>query len=108
MKLFRPVGEKEFRLIQQNGFKSFPARIPGRREMNLALNKEYAAQIASKRSTQDNRNYVLELEADDSYISWFNTKTADGHQELNIPAEQIDEFNSHIIGLISVAGVFDK
>jgi len=108
MKLFRAVGEKEFRLIQQNGFKGFPARMPGRRKMNLAPDKEYAMQIALKRNTEDRRNYILEFEADDNYIFWFGTKTADGHQEYNIPAEQIDEFNSHITGLISVAGVFER
>jgi hypothetical protein len=107
MKLFRSVGEKEFRLIQQNGFKSFPARMPGRRGMNLASDKEYAMQIAAKRSNEDRRNYIVEFEADDNYLSWFSTKTTDGHQEFNIPAEQIDEFNSHITGLISVVGVFE-
>lgn len=105
MKLFRPVGEKEFRMIQQSGFKSFPARLPGRRVLNPVLNKEYAAEIASKRKA-GGRNYVVEFEADDSYISWFETKTVGQHQEISIPAEQIDEFNSHLIGLISVVAVY--
>jgi hypothetical protein len=112
MKLFRLVGEKEFRLIQQSGFKSFPARMSGQHELNPVLNKKYAVEMASKRSIMDNnhvgRNYVLEFEVDDNYISWFETKTVGGHQELSIPAEQIDEFNSHLNGLISVVGVFEK
>lgn len=111
MKLFRAVGEKEFRLIQQSGFKRFPARLPGQPVLHAVLNKAYASEIASKRKLQDksseNRSYVLEFEVDDTYISWFEAETiAPGKQELSIPAEQIDEFNSHINGLISIVGVF--
>lgn len=110
--MFRPAGEKEFRLIQQSGFKRFPTRLPEQHTFRPVLSKKYAAEIATKRKPTDNnpgsRSYVLEFEVDDNYISWFEVKTAgaDYRQELCIPAEQMDEFNSHITGLISVVGVY--
>jgi hypothetical protein len=113
MKLFRSVGEKEFRIIQQRGFKSFPARLPGQPVFHPVLNKQYAMELAAKHNAADissYRNYVLEFEVDDDYISWFDveTKGAEYRQEYDIPAEQLDEFNSHINGLISVVGVYNK
>jgi hypothetical protein len=44
--LFRPVGEKELRLIAESGYKAFPSRLPGQPIFYPVLNEEYARQIA--------------------------------------------------------------
>lgn len=94
-------------MIQQTGFKHFPARLPGRHVIHPVLNKQYASELAAKQDPNSYRNYVLEFEVDDNYISWFEIKNKDTEyrKELSVPAEQMDEFNSHIDGLISVVEV---
>lgn len=113
MQLFRPVGEKEYQLIKQSGFKSFPPRLPEQPIFYPVLNRKYAAEIASKWNTEDKasgyKGYVLEFAVDDSYASRFPVQTvgASYHQELWVPAEELEEFNQHILGLIRVIETFD-
>lgn len=47
---------------------------------------------------------MTEFEVEDNYISRFEIKTvgASVHKELWIPAEELDNFNKHIIGQINV------
>lgn len=112
MKLYRPVGEKEYRLIEQSGFTKFPPRLPEQPIFYPVLNKMYAAEIASKWNTADKnsgyKGYVMEFEVDDEYIARFKVQTvgAHYHKELWIPAEELDEFNSRIRGLISVSEAY--
>jgi len=106
--LFRPVGQKEFELIQQSNFKSFPPRLSHQPYFYPVLNKEYATQIAKDWNTKDptsgNIGYVLRFEIDTFYLSQFDIKTVGSktHQEYWIPAENLDEFNAHIKGVIHV------
>lgn len=112
MKLFRPVGEKELILIKQSGFKAFPPRLPEQPIFYPVLNKKYASEIASRWNTTDKQSgykgYVLEFTVEDKYISQFETHTvgASYHQELWIPAEELENFNRHIIGPVTVAEEF--
>jgi hypothetical protein len=113
MKLYRPAGEKEYLLIKQSGFEKFPPRLPEQPIFYPVLNKEYAAEIASKWNTADEnsgfKGYVLEFEVEDDYIARFEVQTVGAryHRELWIPAEELDEFNSHINGLISVIEAYE-
>ena len=77
MELFRPVGQKEYELIEQSGFKSFPPRLPGQPIFYPVLNEKYAIEIASKWNTEDslfsgNVGYVLRFNISDEYISRFD------------------------------------
>lgn len=113
MKMFRPVGEREMELIQKSGFKKFPQRLKEQPFFYPVINKEYAVEIASKWNVNDiNSNYkgyVLKFSVDDEYISSFQQHTVGAayHKELWIPAEELDNFNSHIIGLIEIVEVFE-
>jgi hypothetical protein len=51
--LFRPVGQKEFDLIAQSGFRSFPPRLTGQPIFCPVLNEEYATFIAREWNTVD-------------------------------------------------------
>ena len=48
--------------------------------------------------------YVTTFEIDDEYISQYDIQTvgASYHQEFWIPAEELENFNQHIIGQIRV------
>ncbi len=52
----------------------------------------------------DHRGYVTEFEIDDEYIRQFEIHTVGNtyHQELWIPAEELEIFNRHIIGKIRI------
>ena len=112
MELFRPVGEKEFLLIEQSGFKKFPPRLPEQPIFYPVINEKYAIEIASKWNTKDTfsgyRGYVLRFDILDEYIAKFDIQTVGSryHQEFWIPAEELEEFNKHIIGKIEVMYYF--
>ena len=114
MKLFRPVGEKEYILIEQSGFKKFPPRLPEQPIFYPVLYEEYAVEIASKWNVKDvfsdYKGYVLRFAVSDEYISKFDVQTVGAvyHKEFWIPAEEIEEFNENIIGLIEVIHKFEN
>jgi hypothetical protein len=110
--LFRPVGQKELDLIAKSGFKRFPPRLPDQPIFYPVLNREYAAQIARDGNTKDERSgfvgYVLEFDVDGNYLGRFETKKVGGkqHVEYWIPAEELEELNDHIRGLIRIVAKF--
>jgi len=107
MKLFRPVGIRELELIKQSGMTRFPPRLPEQPFFYPVLNVEYARQIALEWNTKSApgfAGFVTEFDMNDDYILKFEVKTVGEamHKELWIPAEELDDFNSHIIGNIKV------
>lgn len=107
MILFRPVGNAELELIRKSGYKKFPPRLPEQPIFYPVLNERYAAEIAERwnaSSAPDCIGFVTRFEVDDEYASKFEVRTVGRsyHQELWIPADELDIFNSHIIGTISV------
>ena len=114
MELFRPVGEKEYRLIEQSGFKKFPPRLSDQPIFYPVLNERYAIEIASKWNTKDDfsdyKGYVLRFNVSDDYISKFDVQIAGAnyHEEFWIPAEELEEFNENIVGVIEIVHKFER
>lgn len=112
MILYRPVGSKELELIAAADYRRFPPRLPGQPIFYPVLTFEYAVQIARDWNTQDPASgyagFVLQFEIDDGYASRFEIQTVGSslHQELWVPAEELDEFNRHIQGQIKVEASF--
>lgn len=112
MILYRPVGEKELALITENGYNEFPPRLPEQPIFYPVLNRKYAEEIAGKWNTRDKnsgyKGYVTKFEVDDDYISKYEVHTvgASYHRELWIPADELSEFNNHIVGKIAVIAEF--
>ena len=108
MRLYRPVGQAEYDLIAQSGFTAYPPRLPEQPIFYPVLNERYAREIAEKWNKRyaDSQytGFVTTFEIDDAYISQFLVQTvgASYHQELWIPAEELENFNHHIIGTISL------
>jgi hypothetical protein len=108
MRLYRPVGQAEYDLIAQSGFTAYPPRLPEQPIFYPVLNERYAREIAEKWNKRyaDSQytGFVTTFEIDDAYISQFPVQTvgASYHQELWIPAEELENFNHHIIGTISI------
>lgn len=111
MILYRPVGTAELELIIRSGYKCFPPRLPEQTIFYPVLNEKYACEIAEKwnvKSASDRRGYVTRFEVDDAYISQFEIQTVGRsyHQELWIPAEELENFNKHIVGSITVISTY--
>jgi len=111
MKLYRPVGPKEYDLIKESGFTAFPPRLDEQPIFYPVLNQKYAEEIAGKWNVKaSGYGYVLEFEVNDEYISQYDVQTvgANYHQEYWIPSEKLSEFNRHISGLIKVIQKFER
>src|SRR5215216_4161179 len=106
MILYRPVGLQELALIYDSYMKAFPARLPQQPIFYPVLDLEYARQIASDWNVKSGQyaGYVTEFKVEDKYIRQFEKHTVKGsqHQELWIPAEEMEKFNQHILGHIKV------
>ena len=111
MKLYRPVGTKELRLIEESGYRAFPPRLPEQPIFYPVLNEQYASEIAGNwnvKYNDDHKGYVTEFEVEDDYCRQFEVHVVGRqyHQELWVPAEELDVFNAHILGEIKVIKEF--
>lgn len=112
VELFRPVGQKELDLIKASGMQAFPPRLSWQPIFYPVLNFEYAAQIAGDWNTNDEFSgyvgYVLSFEISKEYFSQFNVENVGSqhHNELWVPAEQLEEFNQNIVSKIEVRKAF--
>lgn len=108
MILYRPVGEKEKELIEKSDFTAFPPRFEWQPIFYPVLNQRYAEEIAGKWNIKDEnsgyKGYVTRFEIDDTYIANYKIQTvgASYHQEFWIPAEELENFNKHIVGKIKI------
>jgi hypothetical protein len=99
--LFRPAGEKELALVRKSGWRSFPPRLPDQPFFYPVLNQDYATQIARDWNTKDGgTGYVLRFQVDAKYLARYGVQTVGArvHQEYWIPAEDLEEFNKHLVG----------
>jgi hypothetical protein len=106
--LWRPVGQRELELIAESGWARFPPRLVGQPIFYPVLNEEYATKIARDWNTRDAASgfvgHVLRFEVDAAYLQQFPSHRVGGTgiDELWIPAEQLEEFNDHIVGQIAL------
>jgi hypothetical protein len=109
--LFRPVGPEELRLIREADYRAFPPRLPNQPIFYPVLNEEYATQIARDWNTKDpgqRSGFVTKFGVKSDYLSQFKVHTVGGsiHKEYWIPAEELDNFNTNIVGRIEVIAEF--
>ncbi len=103
--LYRPVGPEELKLIEASGWTAFPPRLPDQPIFYPVTNEAYATQIARDWNVPaSGSGFVTRFVVDSAYLAKFPVQTVGGraHTELWIPAEELDEFNRHIIGRIEV------
>lgn len=103
--LWRPVGPKELALIVQSGYQEFPPRLPDQPIFYPVLNEDYARKIASGwNAKHDGGGYVTQFQVEKQFIDRYTVQQVGGETILEywIPAEDLNSFNEHIIGLIEV------
>ncbi|SHL78409.1 ADP-ribosylation/crystallin J1 [Flavobacterium chilense] len=110
-RLYRPVGLKEMELIADLGYKSFPPRLEWQPIFYPVMNQQYAEQIAFEWNTVDEFSsfigIVTAFEVKTSFLEKYEIQNVGdrNHNELWIPSEDLNDFNSNIIGEIEVIKV---
>ena len=109
--LYRPTGDNELALIRQLNFRAFPPRLCWQPIFYPVLFEEYARQIARDWNAKDGkRGYVTRFAVETDYLAQFEIHQvgASLHQEYWIPAEELEEFNRHIVGPIEVIAEYES
>lgn len=107
------MGQSEFDLIEASDWREFPPRLPVQPIFYPVLNLEYAIQIARDWNTKDAASgfvgYVTAFDVTKSFLDRYEIQTvgASTHQEYWIPAGELANFNSNIVGQIRVLHKFE-
>ena len=99
-------------MIAAAEYRAFPPRLPFQPIFYPVLTESYAVEIARDWNTKDAASgyvgYVTRFAVDAAFASRYPVQTAGArrHQELWVPAEELEEFNRHIVGPIEVIAEF--
>lgn len=107
--LYRPTGPEELELVRASGYKRWPPRLPEQPIFYPVTNEEYAIQIARRWNVKDSGvGYVTRFLVRKPFMDRFPLEKVGGreHTEWWIPAEQLEELNDNIVGLIQVIGEY--
>jgi hypothetical protein len=110
--LYRPVGQTELDLIKETGNKKFPPRLEWQPIFYPVMNQAYAEQIALEWNTNDEFSgfvgHVTASDLPEDYLTKFEVQNVGGeiHNELWVMAEQLEEFNSMIVGEIKLVKTY--
>ena len=109
--MYRPVGPKELKLLEQSGFLRWPPRLPEQPIFYPVTNERYAIEIASRWNVKDDGvGYVTRFAVRSDFMSRYEVQKVGGehHMEWWVPAEELEELNDNIVGIIEVIGEYRK
>lgn len=109
--LFRPVGPRELDLLKASGWRRWPQRLPDQPIFYPVTNEEYAIEIASRWNVQESGSgYVTRFRVKSEFIARYKIERvgAAHHTEWWIPAEDLEELNDNIVGVIEVVWSSDS
>jgi len=107
--LYRPVGPDELALIEASGWKQFPARRPEQPIFYPVLSRRYAEYIAKNWNVVESRaGFVTRFRVGAAVARNYPVQVvgAGWHQELWVPAAELDAFNRAIDGAIEVVNAY--
>ncbi|MGN9792461.1 hypothetical protein ACTMTU_15370 [Streptomyces sp. OZ13] len=107
--LWRPTGPVELGLVRESGWRAWPPRLPEQPIFYPVLNEDYAIRIARDWNVKhDGAGFVTRFEVESEFVARYPVQQAGGKTilELWVPAEELDEFNAHIVGEIQVVHEF--
>lgn len=107
--MFRPTGPKELELVAASGWRRWPPRLPEQPIFYPVTNQAYAEQIARDWNVPGSgAGFVLRFNVRREFMDRFEIHKvgSDTHTEWWIPAEDLDELNDNIVGMIEVVARF--
>ena len=108
---YRPTGPNELALVAASGWTEWPPRLPEQPIFYPVTNQRYAEEIAEKWNVPaSGAGFVTRFEVEEGYLSQFDIQKVGGlhHTEWWIPAEELENFNRHIQGVIEVVKSFPE
>ncbi|MER5349929.1 ADP-ribosylation/crystallin J1 [Kitasatospora sp. NPDC002551] len=107
--LWRPTGPRELALVEAADWRAWPPRLPDQPIFYPVLNEDYAIRIARDWNVPASGvGYVTRFEVDTAFLARYPVRQAGGRTilELWVPAEELPEFNRHLVGRIEVVHEF--
>ena len=106
---YRPTGQKELDLVMEAHYEKWPPRLPEQPIFYPVTNEKYAIVVTRWNVQSEGIGYVTKFEVEKTYSEKYQIHTvgASHHTEWWIPAEDLDEFNSKIVGKIEVIGTYE-
>lgn len=107
--LWRPTGPEELELVRASGWRKWPPRLPDQPIFYPVLNEDYAVRIARDWNVPASGvGYVTRFQVETEFLGRYPVRQVGGDTilELWVPAEELDEFNTHIVGEIEVVHEF--
>lgn len=109
--LWRPTGPAELTLVAESGWRAWPPRLPDQPIFYPVLNEAYAVLIARDWNVPaSGAGYLTRFEVRTDFLDNYQVQQAGGREILEywIPAEDLAEFNSNIVGTIEVVRRFPE
>ncbi len=103
--LYRPTGPEELALVRASGCTLWPPRLPEQPIFYPVTNEQYAIEIASDWNVKASGvGYVTRFLVRKVFMDRYPIQQvgARHHTEWWVPAEDLDELNRNIVGLIEV------
>ena len=103
--LYRPTGPEELALLKESGFTKWPPRLAQQPIFYPVTNEQYAIEIASDWNVSESGfGCVTRFEVKRDFMARYQVQQvgAQRHTEWWIPAEDLEELNANIVGLIEV------
>jgi hypothetical protein len=107
--MYRPTGPEELKLVAESGYKKWPPRLSEQPIFYPVTNEEYAKQITMKWNLKSSGvGYVTKFKVKKAFIDKYELHKVgrSEHTEWWIPAEDLEELNENIVGLIEVIGEY--
>jgi hypothetical protein len=107
--LWRPTGPDELALVEATGWCAWPPRLPDQPIFYPVLNEDYAIRIARDWNVKASGvGYVTRFTVEKAFLDRYEVQQVGGRTILEywIPAEDLDELNRHIVGVIEVVREF--
>jgi len=107
--LWRPCGPVELALVEQSGWRRWPPRLDWQPIFYPVLNETYAAEIARGfQVPASGVSTVTRFDVDAAYLARYDVQCVGDRSSLEywIPAEELEDFNDHIVGTIQVVAVY--
>ena len=102
--MYRPCGQKEMDLVIESGYKKWPPRLPDQDIFYPVTTEEYAHEVNAWNFKQFGDGYVTRFEVKEEFVKNYKIHVVGGltRTEWWIPANDLEELNNNIIGLIEV------
>ena len=110
--LWRPTGAAELALVAALGWKAWPPRLPEQPIFYPVTNEAYAVQIARDWNTKEPSKvgHVTRFAVRNAFLGKYEKQIVGArmHEEYWIPADQLDDLNANVVGLIELVATYTE